>query len=97
MRYTRHTETLRQRHTPPQRTPINKRKNAYLVRNGCASDGWKEAGSRWDIYTVVNGQREYHHTGKRLSVVVAFAVQHGLRIVDENNTLSRVWEVEDDI
>jgi hypothetical protein len=83
----------RQRQRQP--TPISQRKAAYLVYNNCASSNHGTEWARWDVYTVDAGQREYHYTAAKLAVVVAFAVRHNLRIVNEDGELNRVWEVED--
>lgn len=83
----------RQRQRQP--TPISQRKAAYLVYNGCQSGNHSTESARWDVYTVDGGQRDYHYTAAKLAVVVAFAVRHDLRIVNEDGELNRVWEVED--
>lgn len=79
----------------PAVTPINKRRKAYLVLDEDCSDNHSARAVRWDIYTVVNGQRDYHYRAQPLAVVVAFAVRNGLQIVDELGSLGRVWEVMD--
>lgn len=78
------------------RVPVNQRRVAYLVYNECLSSDHSTERSRWDIYTVSNGQRDYHHTGVRLAVAVAFAAGYGLRIKNEDGELGQVWEVEDE-
>jgi aspartate aminotransferase-like enzyme len=83
-------------HAAREITPVSKRRKAYLIYNETCSANHSMARSRWDIYTVVNGQRDYHYRGHTLAVVVAFAVRNGLKIVDEEGALSRVWEVEDE-
>jgi hypothetical protein len=82
--------------SPPKVTPINKRRKAYLVLDEDCSINRSTERSRWDIYTVVNGQRDYHYRAQPLAVVVAFAVRNGLQIVDELGSLGRVWEVVDE-
>lgn len=87
---------VRGRREEPKVTPINKRRKAYLVLDeGCSLNN-SQARTRWDIYTVVNGQRDYHYRAQTLAVVVAFAVRNGLQIVDEDGSLGRVWEVMDE-